>query len=126
MRTTAVVRQVFRNIKNQMLLVENLFSDLDLEINKEYVFEIREVRSKRTIQQNKYMWSLIREIANHNSMNQTEVEIYSLALEEANAKYIYLLGTREVEDELKKNFRDHILTLNKRVFGRSDDQSSRP
>ncbi len=105
MRTTAVVKQVFRNIKNQMLLVENLFNDLDLEINKEYIFEIREVRSKRTIQQNKYMWALIREIANHESMNQNEVEIYSLALEEANAKYIYLLGTPEAEDELRKNFR---------------------
>ena len=38
-------------------------------------------------------------------MNQSEIEIYTLSLEEANAKYIYLLGTPEVEDELKKNFR---------------------
>ena len=105
MRTTAVVKQVFRNIKNQMLLVENLFNDLDLEINKEYIFEIREVRSKRTIQQNKYMWALIHEIAHHENMNQSEVEVYTLALEEANAKYIYLLGTPEAEDELRKNFR---------------------
>ena len=68
-------------------------------------FEIKELKSKRTIQQNKYMWALIHEIAHHESMNQTEVEIYSLALEEANAKYIYLLGTKDVEDELRKNFR---------------------
>ena len=32
-------------------------------------------------------------------------EIYSLALEEADAKYIYLLGVPDVEDELRKNFR---------------------
>jgi len=105
MRTIAIVKQVFRNINKQMLLVENQQLDLDLDLNKEYVFEIKEVRSKRTIQQNKYMWALIHEIAHHESMNQTEVEIYSLALEEANAKYIYLLGTKDVEDELKKNFR---------------------
>ena len=105
MRTIAIVKQVFRNINKQMLLVENQQLDLDLDLNKEYVFEIKEVKSKRTIQQNKYMWALIHEIANHESMNQTEVEIYSLALEEANAKYIYLLGTKDVEDELKKNFR---------------------
>lgn len=105
MRTIAIVKQVFRNINKQMLLVENQQLDLDLDLNKEYVFEIKEVKSKRTIQQNKYMWALIHEIAHHESMNQTEVEIYSLALEEANAKYIYLLGTKEVEDELKKNFR---------------------
>ena len=105
MRTIAIVKQVFRNINKQMLLVENQQLDLDLDLNKEYVFEIKEVKSKRTIQQNKYMWALIHEIAHHETMNQTEVEIYSLALEEANAKYIYLLGTPEVEDELKKNFR---------------------
>jgi len=105
MRTIVKVKQVFRNIKNQMLLIENLFSDIDIELDKEYTLELREVRNKRTIQQNKYMWALIHSIAHHESTNQDEVEIYSLALEEANAKYIYLLGTPEVEDELKKNFR---------------------
>ena len=105
MRTIAIVKQVFRNINKQMLLVENQQLDLDLEINKDYIFEVKELKSKRTIQQNKYMWALIREIAHHESIQQSEVDIYSLVLEEANAKYIYLLGTPEVEDELKKNFR---------------------
>ncbi len=105
MRTIAIVKQVFRNINKQMLLVENQQLDLDLEINKDYVFEVKELKSKRTIQQNKYMWALIHEIAHHESIQQSEVDIYSLVLEEANAKYIYLLGTKEVEDELKKNFR---------------------
>lgn len=105
MRSIVKVKQIFRNIKNQMLLVENIYTDLDLELDKEYSMEIKEVRSHRTLQQNKYMWALIHEIAHHESMNQSEVEVYTLALEEANAKYIYLLGTPEVEDELKKNFR---------------------
>jgi len=105
MRTIVKVKQVFRNIKNQMLLIENTFSDIDVELDKEYTLELREVKNKRTLQQNKYMWALIHEIAHHESINQDEVEIYSLALEEANAKYIYLLGTPEVQDELKKNFR---------------------
>lgn len=105
MRTTVVVRQVFKNIRNQMLLIENLFSDLDVETNKEYVLELKEYKSKRTLQQNKYMWSLIHLIANHESMQMNEVEIYTSALEEANAKYIYLLGVSEAENELRKNFR---------------------
>lgn len=105
MRTIVKVKQVFRNIKNQMLLIENLFSEIDIELDKEYTLELREVKNKRTIQQNKYMWALIHSIAHHESTNQDEVEVYSLALEEANAKYIYLLGTPEVQDELKKNFR---------------------
>ena len=105
MRTTVVVRQVFKNIRNQMLLIENLFTDLEIETNKEYVLELKEYKSKRTLQQNKYMWSLIHLIANHESMQMNEVEIYISALEEANAKYIYLLGVSEAENELRKNFR---------------------
>jgi hypothetical protein len=88
-----------------MFLFENLFNDIQIDLNKEYVMELREVRSQRTLQQNKYMWALIRAIANHENVNQDEVEIYTFALEEANAKYIYLLGTPEAENELKKNFR---------------------
>ena len=45
MRTTVIVRQVFRNIKNQMMLIENLFSDIEIENNKEYVLELKEIRS---------------------------------------------------------------------------------
>lgn len=105
MRTTVIVRQVFRNIKNQMMLIENLFSDIEIENNKEYVLELKEIRSKRTLQQNKYMLALIHKIADHDTQNMSEIEIYSLALEQANAKYIYLLGISEAEDELRKNFR---------------------
>ena len=105
MRTTVVVKQVFRNIRNQMLLIENLFSDLEIETDKDYILELKEVKSKRSLQQNKYMWALIHRIASHKDMNQTEVEIYTSALEEANAKYIYLLGIAEAENELRKNFR---------------------
>ncbi len=105
MRTIARVKQVFRNINKQMLLVENQQYDIDLETDKDYVFEIKEVKSKRSLQQNKYMWALIHELSHHENMNNTEVEIYTLALEEANSKYIYLLGTPEAEEELRKNFR---------------------
>lgn len=105
MRTIVVVRQVFRNIRNQMLLIENLFSDIDIEPNKEYVLELKETRSKRSLQQNKFMWALIHRIADHKDMNMKEIEIYTSALEEANAKYIYLMGIKEAEDELRKNFR---------------------
>lgn len=76
---------------------------LKLEDSKVYSMEIKEPKSKRTIKQNKYMWKLIHEISKINF--QDEMEIYCLALEEANAKYEYLIGTEEVIDELRKNFR---------------------
>lgn len=105
MRTIARVKQVFRNINKQMLLVENQQYDIDPETDKDYIFEIKEIKSKRSLQQNKYMWALIHELSHQENMNNTEVEIYTLALEEANSKYIYLLGTPEAEEELRKNFR---------------------
>src|SRR5574344_1953208 len=100
MRATVVVRQVLRNIRNQMFLLENLFSDIEVDINQAYILELKEVRSKKTLKQNKMLWSLIHQIAGHKDMNQDDVEIYISALEDANAKYIYLLGERGAEDEL--------------------------
>ena len=74
MKTIVVVKQLFRNIKNQMLLIENLYSDLNLEVDKEYYLELKEAKNPRTIQQNKFMWSLIREIADYE--NDTEINVY--------------------------------------------------
>ena len=51
------------------------------------------------------MWALIHKIASHESQNMNEVEIYSLALEQANAKYIYVKALPEAEDILRKSFR---------------------
>lgn len=105
MKTTVKIRQVFRNIQNQMFLIENLFSDIDVDITKNYVIELKEVRSKRTLKQNKMMWALIRKIASHEDMQQEPDEIYISALEEANLRSTYLLAPEEAEDELRKNFR---------------------
>lgn len=104
MKTTIAIKQVFRNIKNQMLLIENLYSDIQVEPNKEYIMELKEIKNHRTLQQNKYMWKLIHKIVEC-SEGETEIDIYCKALEEANAKYIYLLGIRDAENELRKNFR---------------------
>ena len=105
MRTTVKIRQIFRNIKSQMLLIENLFMDLDIDTTKTYVLELKEIRSKRTLKQNKMMWALIRKIASHEDMQQEPEEIYVSALEEANLRSTYLLAPEEAEDELRKNFR---------------------
>ena len=58
MRTIVKVKQVFRNIKNQMLLVENIYTDLDLELDKEYSMEkiislidsLKEMKSQNNIE----------------------------------------------------------------------------
>lgn len=78
---------------------------LKLDDGTLYSMEIKIPKSERTIQQNKYMWKLIHKIAEVDG--QDEMDIYCLALENANAKYRFLIGedNKEVLDELRKNFR---------------------
>ena len=76
---------------------------LNLDRDKIYSMEIKEPKSKRTLQQNAYMWKMIGEIAK--KQFQDEMEVYCQALEAANAKYEYVLGLESIESELRKNFR---------------------
>ena len=105
MKTKIKVRQVFKNVDRQTMLIENLLPDINLEVGKEYFIEIKEVTPLRTKSQNAFMWQLIYKIANHEDMDRNEMEVYALALEQANAKYIFVDAVKEAEKELYKNFR---------------------
>ena len=77
-----------------------------LEHEKDYNIEIKEVKSKRTLQQNKYMWALLHEIdIAMNGRPTDEYEIYVMCLERANAKFDYIGALPEAEQALKENFR---------------------
>lgn len=71
--------------------------------NKEYVCDIAEAKSKRSIEQNKMLWELIGKIAY--KTNNDDMDVYCSLLEKANAKYEYILTATDIEDELKKSFR---------------------
>ena len=104
MKTIVKIDSIFQNGTNQMLLVENKsHRPLELDLSKEYQLEIKELKSTRTIQQNRYMWSLIHEISKQQEME--DMEVYIQALEEANAKYEYIMAPEEAEENLKKGFR---------------------
>lgn len=68
-----------------------------------YQFEIKKQKSKRSLQQNALLWVLIHQIAEE--LQQDDMEVYISLLEEANAKFEYLLGLPTIEEELKRNFR---------------------
>lgn len=68
-----------------------------------YSLEIKRPKSKRSLNQNAYMWAIIHEIAQE--LQQDDMEIYISALEQANAKYEYVMGLETIENELKKSFR---------------------
>lgn len=74
-----------------------------LDKSKTYSLEIKEKKDDRTIKQNAYMWAIIDKIAKQEHID--EMDIYCNALEEANAKYIWLIGLPETKDMLLKNFR---------------------
>ena len=104
MKTIAKIESIFQNGTNQMLLIENkTHHPLELDLTKEYQLEIKELKSTRTIQQNRYMWSLIHEISKQQEMD--DMEVYIQALEEANAKFEYIMAPEEAEENLKKGFR---------------------
>ncbi len=70
---------------------------------KEYVCDIAEAKSKRSIEQNKLLWELIGKIAN--KTHNDDIDVYCSLLEKANAKYEYILTANDMEETLKKSFR---------------------
>ena len=76
---------------------------MTLDMNKLYSIEIKEPKSKRSIQQNKLLWELIHLIAK--KQGQDDMEVYCELLERADAKSDYVLARPETEDALRKTFR---------------------
>lgn len=76
---------------------------LKLDMDKLYTIEIREPKSKRSIEQNKMLWQLIHAIAKQT--HQDDMEVYCACLERADALSDYIITAYDMEDELRKCFR---------------------
>ena len=78
----------------------------ELEKDKEYSIEIKEIKNKRTLQQNRFLWLLMHEIdVAINGKPTDEMSVYITCLERANAKCDYIGALEETEPMLKENFR---------------------
>lgn len=77
--------------------------DLKFEDNEFLKAEITRLKDKKTLQQNRYMWELISQIAK--KQHQDEMDVYCMALQEANAKYTWLKGFLETKEKLLEVFR---------------------
>lgn len=74
------------------------------ELEKElYLLEIKKPRSKRSLNQNAYLWSLVHELAL--KMNEDDMDVYIKLLNETKAKYEILKVLAIAENDLKKCFR---------------------
>lgn len=74
---------------------------MDLDSNK--IYQIKELASQKTQQQNRGFWKMIHEIAKYEEMD--DIDVYCAVLEKANAKVDYLITATEMEDALRKSFR---------------------
>lgn len=116
----------FDKDKNMILQfkIENGFYQEQAKLleSKDYGIEIREVKSKRSLQQNNYMWALIREIAE--AMGESdEMNVYCQALAKANVKFAYILTEPKVKlDDLRMNFRAVQLVNQIEVNGKEANQ----
>lgn len=81
-------------------IVPELFK---LDIDKQYVVEIKEPKSKRSLESNKLLWSLIHKIAK--ATYQDDMDVYCTALERADALSDYVITATDMESALRKSFR---------------------
>lgn len=84
--------------------IKNLIPKLmEMDLDKYYDISIKEPTNKRSLQQNKMLWSLIHSIAK--STNQEDNDVYCALLEKADALSDYIITAVEMEDALRKSFR---------------------
>lgn len=97
---TAVISFAIKNYRHAMMVQE-------IEKDKLLSIEVKTAKSKRSIEQNRYMWALLHEIdiAVNGENSNAEWEIYCDALERAGAKFEYLMCRTEAEEMLKGYFR---------------------
>lgn len=76
---------------------------LKLDMDKLFICEVKEPKSKRSIQQNKMLWQLIHAIAK--KQHQDDMEVYCALLERADALSDYIITAYDMEDDLRKCFR---------------------
>ena len=81
-------------------IVEELFK---LDMSKKYQCEIKEPKSKRSLEQNKLLWLLVHKIAK--VTYQDDMEVYCTALERADALSDYVITAIDMETSLRKSFR---------------------
>lgn len=79
----------------------------ELERGIPLAVQITKAKSKRSIEQNKYMWALLNEIDKERNGGRSSDDwaVYIEALEQAGAKYEYIACLTAAEDMLKRSFR---------------------
>ena len=76
---------------------------MKLDMDKQYVCEVKEPKSKRSLEQNRLLWRLIHKIAKETY--QDDMDVYCTTLERADALSDYVITATDMESALRKSFR---------------------
>ena len=90
-------------MKEYGLIKDIIPSLLKLDMDKPYIVEVKEPRSKRSLEQNRLLWELIHLIAKET--HQDDMDVYCSCLEKADALSEYLAAPHDIAEELRKVFR---------------------
>lgn len=97
--------------------IKDIIPDLlKLDMDKLFVVEVKEPKSKRSLEQNRMLWQLIHSIAKH--QHQDDMEVYCALLERADALSDYIITAYDMEDDLRKCFRGVRLIRKQEVNGK--------
>lgn len=84
--------------------IKDIITDLlKLDMEKVYICEIKEPKSKRSLEQNKLLWMLIHRIAKETY--QDDEDVYCAVLERADALSDYVITATDMGEALRKTFR---------------------
>lgn len=84
--------------------IKEIITDLlKLDMDKTYICEIKEPKSKRSLEQNKLLWKLIHRVAKETY--QDDMDVYCAVLERADALSDYVITAVNMEEALRKSFR---------------------
>lgn len=84
--------------------IKDIVADLfKFEMDKLYICDIKEPKSKRSLQQNRLLWKLIHNIAK--ATYQDDMDVYCAVLERADALSDYVMTATDMEDALRHSFR---------------------
>ncbi len=90
MKTSGKIREIIADL-------------LKLDMDKTYICEIKEPKSKRSLEQNRLFWRLLHLIAKETF--QDDMTVYCAVLERADALSDYVITAVDMADELRKSFR---------------------
>lgn len=95
-----------KKIGDRVLAIESP-TPIQIDESKKYKIDIAEYRSKRSLEQNSYMWALLTEIDKKINGGRADdpVKIYIQCLERAHAKSNFYLCVEDGLDMLKRQFR---------------------